>query len=325
MEKDDKQGLLFGISAKKQKEEIEIYHDEVYDDDNKPFGHQFLIIPIRSRNFFNTILMAERKKYKANALTINWKKLRENYNRNRNIVAQRWLEVLYDATHNSSFKYIKENREPLITKTPLGIKIGSVFIPSINAMSDEFWLHVEKSEDRTKKKYETLLRWGIQGCLHFFFNPDYTNYSQVLVKNFYTDSKVFGEVNLDRARIFERLEYKVRNYIKINENIKITPVMKSKIKTPEVNFEELTDIILGATCYLCGNEKKEDWKDKIIEPLKIIYSKRERGGNLRKSGHYRNFTVGYCSVDENNELNFHNWELSLDDENIQQESQKTLI
>jgi len=323
MEKDDKQELLFGISTKKQKEEIEIYHDEVYDDNNKPFGHQFLIIPIRSRNFFNTILMAERKKYKANALTINWKKLRENYNRNRNIVVKRWLEILYGAIHSSPFGYIKENREPLITKAPLGIKIGSLFIHSINTMSDEFWLHVEKSEDRTKKKYETLLRWGIQGCLHFFFNPDYTNYSQVLVKNFYTDGKVFGTVKLDQKRIFGRLEYKIRDYVKIDKNLMITPVIKSKIKIPEVNFEELTDIILGATYYLCGQEKKEEWKDKIVEPLKSIYSKRERGGNIKTSGHYRNFTVRYCDFDKNGKLEFEDWELFLD-EDVQQKAQNTL-
>lgn len=319
-----KQELLFNVPTKKQKEEIEIYHDEVYDNKNRPFGHQFLIIPTRSRDFLNNILMTERKRYKADILTINWKELRENYNKNRNIVAKRWLEILYDATHNSSFKYIQESREPLITKAPLGIKIGSIFIPSINEMSDDFWLHVERSEDRTKRKYETLLRWGIQGCLHFFFNPDYTNYSQVLVENFYTDGEVFSEVKLDRARIFERLEYKVRDYVKINKNINIISVKKSQIKTPEVNFEEFTDIILGATYYLCGKGKKEEWKNKIVEPLNNIYCKRERGRNIEISGHCRNFTVSYCSIDENKELDFHNWELSSDNENIQRDSRKTL-
>lgn len=322
MEKEDKQGLLFDVSAKKQKEEIEIYHDEVYDDNNRPFGHQFLIVPIRSKHFFNSILMARRKKYKADAFTINWKKIGKN-SESRNTVAERWLRVLYGATHNSPFKYIKENREIVIKKAPLGIKIGSIFIPSINAMSDEFWLHVEKSEDRTKKKYETILRWGIQGCLHFMFNPDYTNYSEILVKNFYTDGKVFGKVSLDRTRIFERLESRVRKYVKINKNLEIIPVMKSKIKTPEVNFEELTDIILGATCYLCGNEKKETWKDKIVEPLKNIYSKRKRGRNLRTSGHYRNFTVRYCNINENNELEFKDWEL-YQEKDLYSESQLKL-
>jgi len=323
MQENEIQKSLFNIPIKKRKDVIEIYHDEVCDNKNRPFGHQFLIIPTRSKDFFNRILIAERKKYKADIFTIKWTKLRENYNKNKNIVAQKWLEILYGATHNSSFKYIKENRELLITKAPLGIKIGSLFIRSINTMSDEFWLHVEKSEDRTKKKYETLLRWGIQGCLHFFFNPDYTNYSQVVVKNFYTDGKVFGTVKLDQKRIFGRLEYKIRDYVKIDKNLMITQVIKSKIKTPEVNFEELTDIILGATHYLCGQEKKEKWKDKIVEPLKSIYSKRERGRNIKKSGHYRNFSVRYCSIDEENELKFDDWELPLE-KNTQQKLQNTL-
>jgi len=324
MREDSQQEPLFYVPQNKYKEEIQIYHDEVYDDKNRPFGHQFLIVPTRSKFFFNNLLMIERKKYKAENLTINWKKLRQNYSKNRNIVAKRWLEILYNAAHNSSLKCIKENKEPVITKFPLGIKIGSIFISTIDAMSDDFWLHVEKSGDRTRKKYETLLRWGIKGCLHFFFNPDYTNYSQVLVRNFYTDGKVFGNVKLDRERIFTRLENSLRNYVKINKDIEITPVKKSQIKTPEVNFEELTDIILGATYYLCGKGKREKWKDKIVEPLKNIYCKRERGRNLKTSGHYRNFTVGYCNVDDNNELNFHNWELVLDDKAIQRDSQKIL-
>jgi hypothetical protein len=205
MNENSQQESLFYLPKNKYKEEIEIYHDEVYDGKERPFGHQFLIIPLRSKTIFHDILITEIKKYKADYLTINWKELRKNHNKNRNIVAKRWLEILYYATYNNYFKYIKNKGEILETRRPLGIKIGSIFIKSINKMSDDFWSHVEKIEDRTKKKYETLLRIGIQGCLHYFFNPEYTNYSKVFVKNFYTDGKVFGTVELDKKRIFERL------------------------------------------------------------------------------------------------------------------------
>ncbi|MDD5639101.1 MAG: hypothetical protein PHO28_04315 [Candidatus Pacebacteria bacterium] len=312
MQENEAQKTLFNVPIKKIEEEIEIYHDEVYDNKNRPFGHQFLIIPTRSKDIFNEMLTGIRKDYKADNLTINWKKLRETSNINRNLVAKDWLQLLYNATHNSPIKFLKINREIIKSKDSLGIKIGSIFIKSIHEMSDDFWLHVERSEDRTKRKYETLLKWGVKGCLHFFFNPTFTNYSKILVKRFYTDGEVFGKVKLSKSRIFERLENEIRDYIKFDRNIDITKIMKSQDKTAEVNFEELTDIILGATCYLCGSENKTEWKDKIVAPLKKIYIKKERGKNIEKSGHYRNFSLSYCDVKS---LNFNDWNIALNNKN----------
>lgn len=312
MQENKIQKALFNTSIKKREEEIEIYHDEIYDNKKKPFGHQFLIIPTRSKEIFNEALMEIRKKYKADNLTINWKKLRENSNVNRNRVAENWLQLLYNATHNSPFKFIKANKEILESKDFLGVKIGSIFVESIHEMSDDFWLHVERSEDRTKRKYETLLKWGVKGCLHFFFNPIFTNYSKVLVKKFYTDGEVFGKVKLSRERIFERLENEIRDYIKFDRNIDVIKIRKSQNKTAEVNFEELADFILGATCYLCGSENKTEWKDKIVAPLKKIYIKKERGKNIEKSGHYRNFSVTYCDIKN---LKFKDWDITLNNKN----------
>lgn len=312
MQENKVQKALFSAPVKKIEEEIEIYHDEVYDNKNRPFGHQFLIIPTRSKDIFNAMLTVIRKNYKADNLTINWKKLRETSNINRNLVTKDWLQLLYNATHNSPIKFLKRNREIIESKDSLGIKIGSIFIKSIHEMSDDFWLHVERSEDRTKRKYETLLKWGVKGCLHFFFNPTFTNYSKVLVKRFYTDGEVFGKVKLSKSRIFERLENEIRDYIKFDRNIDIIKIMKSQNKTAEVNFEELTDIILGATYYLCGSENKTEWKDKIVAPLKKIYIKKERGKNIEKSGHYRNFSLSYCDVKS---LNFNDWNIALNNKN----------
>jgi|YNPBryunderm2012_1023409.scaffolds.fasta_scaffold03306_3 hypothetical protein len=92
--------------------------------------------------------------------------------------------------------------------------------------------------------------------------------------------------------------------------------MKSKNKTPEVNFEELTDIILGATNYLFSKEKREKWKDDIVKPLKNIYNKLKRKKNLEKSGHYRNFNIQYVDFDENNNMKFNNWNLPLENNNV---------
>jgi hypothetical protein len=292
-------------------EEVEIYHDEVCEgekDERRPFGHQFLVIPTRSKDIFNEILMNERKLCGADGFTINWKKL-PDMTGSRNKTANRWLRWLSEAMYLKPVSYPLDREEILCSKEPLGIKIGSFFINSMSEMSDNFWIHVERNEDKTKEKYETLLRMGVQGLLHYCFNPDYTGYEKVRVKKFYTDGEVFGAVPLNARKIIYKLEQRARKYIEISPNIEISPVLKSKEKTAEVNFEELTDLVLGSTHYLYKNER-EEWKDKIIEPIEDIYKKvrRDKVG-FTSSPHFRTFTVGYCERNENGDLVPKNWRI----------------
>lgn len=301
-----KQASIFQL--KKREDEIEIYHDEIYDDENKPFCHQFLIIPVRSKIIFNEILMEIRKKFNAKNLTVNWKKLRKKYNRNRNLVAENWLCFLCEGMRNKPFKAII-NRKPLLYKDNLGIKISSISINSLEDMSDSYWVHTEDNKEKTRRKYETLLRMGIQGCLHYCFNPEYTSYRNVKVKMFYTDGKVFGNVPLDKKRVLDRMEKKLRSYIEIEPGLEITQIKKSKVKTPEVNLEELTDLVLGSTCYLCEKEE-EEWRDRIVRPLKEVYKKRERGiTGFSRSSYFRAFTISKCSIDKEDNLSFDEWKI----------------
>lgn len=307
-------------------EEVEIYHDEVYEgkkDEKRPFGHQFLVIPVRSKDIFNEILTNERKKYKAEDLTINWKKLpKETINRNN--VANRWLECLANAMYLRPISY-SLGKEILYSKEPLGVKIGSFFINSIDEMSDDFWIHVERDEDKTKEKYETLLRMGVQGLLHYCFNPEYTAYEKVKVRKFYTDGNVFGAVPLNIEKIMYKLEQRAREYIEISPDMEITPVRKSKEKTMDVNFEELTDLTLGSTHYLYKNER-EKYKDKIVEPIEEIYKKvtRTKSGFMA-SPHFRTFTVGYCRKNEDGELVPESWRVQTNQCQGDDESQPRLI
>jgi len=301
-----KQRLLLKLPGRKippKLEEIEIYHDEIYDNNERPFGHQFLVVPTRSKSIFNEALMYERERHNAKELTINWKKLRKS-SKSRNVVARKWLQCLYAATYNKPFRYIKDRK--VLRADPLGIKIGSIFVESIKKLSDDFWLHVENDKEKTRRKYETLLRMGIQGVLHYCFNPEYTDYRAVRVKKFYTDGKVFGIVPLNKNRIIKRLERKCRDYIEISSDINIIPVPKSKKKSPEVNFEELTDLILGSTCYL-GQGRRQEWREKIVKPLAKMYNKRGRKKGFKNSPHFRTFTIRYCRINKENELRFEDW------------------
>jgi len=285
---------------------IEIYHDEVYGDTKRPFGHQFLIIPSYSRDFFSRLLMNERKKVNGNYPSIRWHKLRKR-SKSKEIVAMRWLKLLYDAMYNGPFGYIKD-RKLIIREYSLGIKIGSVFIDSLEKLSNSYWQNIQKPSDKRIRKYESLLRMGIQGIIHYCFNPKYTSYSKVIITRICTDGK-YGGVPIDSGRIIRKLGYNARNYIEI-ETQKIECIPKSKEKTPEVNFEELTDTVLGSTYYLCGEKAKKERKDNIVAPLRKVYEKRNRGGRgLRNSPHYRTFTVRYCNVGKDDTLNFSDWKV----------------
>ncbi|HOW13055.1 MAG TPA: hypothetical protein PK121_01950 [Candidatus Pacearchaeota archaeon] len=285
---------------KKQKEEIEIYHDEGYEKNNKPFAHQFLAIPVFSKELFYSLLECIRKKYdKDGVLTIKWSKIQKDTFA-RNQIAKEWLGLLQEATYQKKFKYYINSN--LIFKGSLGIKMSTIFINSLNDLSDDFYKNIEKPEEKRRKKYESLMRMGIQGLTSFCFNPKYTNYSQVVIKRLYTDGE-YGSIPIDSNKIINKLKGNSRNYVQIDTD-KIEGVKKNKNKTAEVDFEELTDLVLGATRYLYSHEKRNEMKDKIVEPIREMYNKRERNKKgWEVSGHYRTFSVSRCEK-ENGRLIF---------------------
>ncbi len=300
MDNDEMQKLLLNVPFPKIKEEIEIYHDEGYEKNNKPFVHQFLAMPVFSKKLFYSLLECIRKKYdKDGVLTIKWSKIRKDTFA-RNQIAKEWLGLLKEATYQKIFKYCI-NSKPIINNS-LGIKISSNFINSLDDLSDDFYKNIETPEEKRRKKYENLMFMGIKGLTSFCFNPEYTNYSRVIIKKLYTDGE-YGSIPIDSKKIINRLKENSRNYVQIDTD-KIEGVKKDKNKTAEVDFEELTDLVLGATRYLCGYEKRNEIKDKIVEPIREMYNKKERNKKgWEASGHYRAFSVSRCEI-ENKRLTF---------------------
>ena len=303
MEKKEKEihKTLFKIPVRRYQEEIEIYHDEGYESNSVPFIHQFIVIPVRSREVFYRALESIRKKYSDEGLTVKWDRIKKK-TRKRIRIAIEWLNLLSAATYGKPFTYL-EGRKPVTTKRALGMKISSVFIDSLNDLSDSFYIGMKTPEEKRRKKYESLMYMGIKGLTSFCFNPEYTAYSRVTITRLCTDGK-YGSIPIDTDRIIKKLEWNARNYVEIKTN-KIEGIPKSKIKTPEVDFEELTDLVLGGTRYLCGYEERNEIKDKITKPLKDIYDKAKRNKKGREaSGHYRSFSVSKCKIGENDSMEF---------------------
>ncbi|MFA5360527.1 MAG: hypothetical protein WC320_00945 [Candidatus Paceibacterota bacterium] len=310
MQESEEQKALFNVPDKKREEEIEIYHDEGYERKNNPFIHQFIAVPIRSKELLYSLLECIRKKYDKNKnLTIKWSKIRKNTFA-RNKIAKEWLELLQEATYQKSFKYCI-NSKPIFKKS-LGIKISTIFINSLDDLSDNFYENTKTPGEKRRKKYESLMRMGIQGLTSFCFNPEYTNYDRVFIKRLYTDGE-YGSIPIDGKKIINKLEWNSRNYVQIDAD-KIEGVKKDKNKTAEVDFEELTDLVLGVTRYLCGHEERNEIKDKIVEPIREVYNKKERNKKgWEASGHYRTFSVSRCEI-ENGKLTFKRMPIIQDEE-----------
>lgn len=275
-------------------EEIKIFHDERYDDKNTPFGHQFLVVPLRSEELVNKLLNQKRGKFNASNRTINWKKLCK---RDWEIkgTARAWNDLLGSMMAMKPFKGVGEKGRIIHKKQPLGVKLFSLFIPSRSRMSDKFWMHIRDEGERKNRKYETLMKMAVKGGLKWLFNPEFTPYQKTKVKGFYTDGEVFGGRNINTYRVLGRVRRETPDYIEIPNDLKPVPVEKSKDKTLEVNFEELTDLVLGSTCYICG-DRNEEWRSNITKPLKELYDKRARGSGFPNSSHFRTFSVSICDV-----------------------------
>jgi len=301
---DNSQKTLFRAKTNKKEEEIEIYHDEGYENPkiNYPFIHQFIATPTRSKKVFYGLLEEVRKKHHGENLSIKWKKIKKGA-WNRNMIAKEWLELLSVAMRNEPLKWLGLNREPIILKEPLGVKISSNFINSLDNLSDSFYRNTKTPRERRRRKYESLMYMGIKGLTSFCFNPEHTNYSRVIIARLCTDGEN-GSIPIDNKRMINKLEWNLRDYVEIKTD-KIEGIPKSKVKTEEVDFEELTDLVLGSTRYLCGYEERNETKDTIVTPLREIYNKAKRNRKGREaSGHYRSFSVSECKINENNEMTF---------------------
>jgi hypothetical protein len=303
----DRQFQLFKVDERKlvpQIEEIKIFHDERYSDDHSPFGHQFIVIPTRSEELINELLNQERKKFNSSSRTINWKCLRKKDWESTN-TARSWNDLLPSMMAMKPFRGVSKGGKIIYKNYPLGVKIFSLFISSRSRMSDDFWMHISEASERNNRKYETLMRMAVKGGLKFLFNPEYTPYQKVKVVGFYTDGEVFGHRGINAQRVLGRVQEEAPEYLEIPNDLESVSIEKSKNKTLEVNFEELTDLVLGSTCYICG-EDKQVWRNTITNSLKEVYDKRIRGVGIQRSRHFRAFSVSICDI-VNDDFVFNDW------------------
>lgn len=273
-------------------EEIEIYHDEIKDDKNNPAAHGFLCLPVRSKNILIQDLLYRRKEHKAENYKLNFKNLSGKKFKNKHGCARDWLGCLIRGMANKeylSFKHFKHF-------STLGLRYFAIFIPSLDRLSDDYFRWYSKTE-RIIKKFETLLRIGLKGGLHYLYSPEY----QAKVVRFVTDAGAFHR-KLDNTRIIKKLEEEKKEYIKLADNLQIESLKsghRDKLCKDKdaAHLLQLLDLALGSTCFCC---MKDDHpiKTKITELTKELLDKRKRGRNFKGSSYYKTYTVSICDIIE---------------------------
>lgn len=292
--------------------ELEIFHDEMLDDSEHPFAHQFLFVPLSSKQPLFRILEDIRLKCNASDVTINWKNI-SHKNQSRFLTAKQWLSIFVQALYKKgSFRYPLKDGEVLDIGKPLGIKSATFIIDSRNQLDDHYWNG--SSISLANEKYLTIFKIGIKGALHFLYNSIDSNIANVVIKKLYTDGEESNSLPLAQRDILNELAPALRSHITIEDpNLSFIP--KSTNKSPEVDILELTDLVLGSTVFL-GKNIQNDKKIELTSDLRKMYNKRNRGSGFTNSGHFQTFTVSKASVDPEIGWNFEPLDTNLYPESV---------
>lgn len=292
--------------------ELEIFHDEMLDDAEHPFAHQFLFVPLTSKQPLYRILEDIRVKCNSSAMTVNWKNI-SHRNRSRFLTGKQWLSIFVQALYKKgAFRYPLRGGEVLNIGQSLGIKSATFIIDSRDQLDDNYWNG--SSISLANEKYLTIFKMGIKGALHFLYNPIDSNIANVVIKKLYTDGGESNSLPLAQRDILNELGPALRSHITI-EDSNLSFVPKSINKSPEVDILELTDIVLGSTVFL-GKNMKDERKIELTADLRKMYNKRNRSRGFANSGHFQTFTVSKASVDPEIGWNFEPLDTNLYPESV---------
>lgn len=292
------------------REEIEIYHDEIKDSNNNPVAHSFLCVPTRSKNILLNDLLWARNKRRVNNYKLNFKYLSgAKFNRQYECTRD-WLMCLINGMANKKYTSIRN----FINFPALGLRYFAIFMPSLNRLSDDYFKWCSDSE-KIIRKFETLMRIGLKGGLHYLYSSGY----KVRIMRFVTDSYAFHR-ELDSKRIIKRLEAEKESYVEFAHNLKIESLESDHRKKScndmiAAHLLQLSDLMLGSISFCCI-KNNHLIKEVVVKKVKELLDKRKRGRNFIKSSHYKTYAITICNI-ENNNWTFKNLENKIV-ENISQ-------
>lgn len=272
-------------------EECEIYHDEIKDDRKNPVAHGFLIVPLRSKQALLEDLAHCRAKHGVHTTKINFKNLSGTKWHPSYGCARDWLSCLVDGMAKKPYMRRANGKS---YAGLLGIRFSALFMKSLSALSDDYWIWADNAE-RNIRKFETLLRIGLKGGLSYLSSPQ----KPVVVSRFVTDAGAFHRP-LDERRVIRRLQYELDPYIDLGKIHKIESVA-SYHRNPgckdadAAHLLQLCDLMLGAVSFTCLKSNHEQ-KLKVTRRVRELLDKRRRGPGFRNSSHYKTFSITLADI-----------------------------
>jgi hypothetical protein len=123
------------------------------------------------------------------------------------------------------------------------------------------------------EKIETTIRIWIKWWLHWLFLDN----EEVLIKNFYIDwhehYKLYWDRDfLDFNRIFWRLKEELKEWIILDDNLKIVSIPRKENNFNDINrlYIQITDLLLWSIRFLHQNSNYNSIKYKISESIKHL-------------------------------------------------------
>lgn len=261
-------------------DEVIIYHDE---STSQPFAHSFLVIPTRSKNVLISKLYEARDEYKCDS-KLRFSDISGSKVTKKDKCIKKWIGLAVEGLR-------QRGQLRGIFPSSLNCKFFVIFMGRLSEM-EESLLGGEYRKEKELRKYETLLRIGLKGGLHYCYSSEY----KVKLVSFITDGMPWHR-NLDDKRILDRLRNECKEYVEIPSIVDIKSVFSNHKDSRCTNKDDaqllqLCDLLLGATIHSCEkNSRIRSKKEIISRPVRNLINKIKWGRHFKRSGHYKTFSI----------------------------------
>lgn len=269
-------------------DKVIIYHDE---STSQPFAHSFLVIPTRSKNALISKLYEARDEYKCDS-KLRFSDISGSKETKKDKCMKKWIGLAVEGLR-------QKGQKRSIFPSSLNCKFFVIFMRHLSEM-EESLLGGEYRKEKELRKYETLLRIGLKGGLHYCYSSEY----KVKLVGFITDGMPWHR-NLDDRRILDKLHNECREYVEIPSIVEIKSVFSNHKDSKCTNKDDaqllqLCDLLLGATIHSCErNSRIRSKKEILSRPVRNLINKTKRGRYFKRSGHYKAFSISKGKIVNN--------------------------
>lgn len=278
---------LFPLPQPLRTDECIIYHDESKGVFKNVWAHGLLFVPESASMKLLDQLWAIRKKHGCENIKLHFCDISGSKicPEDGSIAIKEWVQYGIEALRS---------KRSIVFRPPLHCKLGVIFF---NASLDLDTYGGDTPGERMLRYFETIFRIVLKGCAHYLYNQN----NKLRIKGVITDGEPWHR-GLDETRILRRLMTEARDYVEIDRDAHVEGVISDHTScdcadSNKAQFLQLTDLLLSSIIHSCFRDLAyRSKKEIIIRPVREMLEKRRRGGNFRRSGHYKSFSLSFATL-----------------------------